>query len=406
MTKSNKNQTTTTTPSPTKSTKSRRKKVKRIETKHDALFRKMFSDRENIEDFIKEFLDPELLEHLDLETLELMPDTFVDEDLSLTAADLVWKLRFKGREYFLIFLFEHKSYIDHRTIRQVLKYKLQIWDKLDEAAEEKKRPRAKSSKLPKLPIIMPIVLYHGKANWRFKAFKEYFEAAPEIFYEFVPKFRIIFINLRDKSDEEILSIRASFLASTLLLFRHCYDESYLVENAQLILQGMEKINNTSPRWSLVQALLTYFLSNVAKTEENTQIIYEKIEAVMKQRKTLYDAMILEPIAAARSEGEMRARLEEKRLMVEGLWEDGFPIARICKLTRLIPERVYEIMRDLVGVEIYEKVQTLYLENQPIEVIAQAIEKEEIFVQRIIDYLLKPEAENKEPQTAAANLPPE
>lgn len=376
-------------------TKPRRKKIKRIETKHDALFRKAFSDRDNIEGFIKEYLDPKLLKHLDLATLELMPDTFVDADLSLTAADLVWKLKFKDKDYFLIFLFEHKSYVDQYTIRQILKYKLQIWDKLDEIADEKKEPRQK------LPIIIPIVLYHGKADWRFKEFQAYFEEAPEIFYEFVPKFRIIFINLTGKSDEEILAIRASFLVTTLLLFRHYHDETYLIENVEMILEGIEKVDNSSPKWALVQALLTYFLANVANTDENTQIIHEKIENIMKHKRTLYDSMILEPIAIARAEGKAQARAEEKKLMVEGLWEDGFPMEKICKLTRLTEESVCEIMQGIVGAIIFEKIKLLYLENQSIEAIAQHIDKEIIFVQRIIDYLLKPkEQESAKPQTEA------
>jgi predicted transposase YdaD len=324
-----------------------------------------------------------------------MPDTFVDEDLSLTAADLIWKLKFKNSEYFLIFLLEHKSFIDQLTIRQILKYKLRIWDKLDEVALEKKEPRRK------LPIIIPIVLYHGRADWQFKPFREYFEEAPEVFYEFIPEFRIIFVNLTGKSDEEILSIRASFLVTTLLLFRHYHDESYLIENTELILSSMEKINSNTPKWSLVQALLTYFLANVEQTEEKTQIIYEKIENIMKQKRTLYDAMILEPIAAARTQarqealaegearGEARGEANTKRLMVEGLWEDGFPMERICKLTRLTQEQVQAIMRELVGLEIFEKVKLLYLDKQSNEVIAQQIKKEKIYVERIINYLLKP-----------------
>ena len=68
-------------PTQPKADKIKHGKIKHIDNKHDALFGQAFSDRDNIEGFVKEYLDAELLEHLDLETLELMPDTFVEEGL-------------------------------------------------------------------------------------------------------------------------------------------------------------------------------------------------------------------------------------------------------------------------------------------------------------------------------------
>ena len=147
--------------------------------------------------------------------------------------------------------------------------------------------------------------------------------------------------MTNKTDEEILKIRAAFLVATLLLFRHYHDEAYLIEHTEIILESIKKVDKASPKWAMVEALLNYFLANVANTTQNIQIVHEKIENIMRYEKTLYDVMVLEPLMAAKAEAEA-----EKKLMVEGLWEDGFPMEKIGKLTRLTEERVLEMMQEI------------------------------------------------------------
>ncbi|WP_255396821.1 MULTISPECIES: Rpn family recombination-promoting nuclease/putative transposase [Petrotoga] len=58
-----------------------------------------------------------------------------------------------GQDGYIYILMEHKSYIESKVIFQLLRYITNIW-------EEKYDPKTK-----KVPIIIPMVIYHGREVW-------------------------------------------------------------------------------------------------------------------------------------------------------------------------------------------------------------------------------------------------
>ena len=132
---------------------------------HDEFFTYVFTDRENVRDFLCTSLPEPVLRLLELETLRISKETFVDEDLKTFQTDILVETRLAGcAEPALIYvLIEHKSYPDRWTMLQLLKYMVKIW-------ENKKKEHFK-----KLPVIIPMIFYHGKAPWRHPLrFFEYF----------------------------------------------------------------------------------------------------------------------------------------------------------------------------------------------------------------------------------------
>ena len=57
---------------------------------HDHVFRQTFGQPEVAAGYFRHNLPKELLEHIDLETLERTPDTFVDPELHPSASDLLY----------------------------------------------------------------------------------------------------------------------------------------------------------------------------------------------------------------------------------------------------------------------------------------------------------------------------
>ncbi|RKD25809.1 hypothetical protein BEP19_02405 [Ammoniphilus oxalaticus] len=63
----------------------------------------------------------------------------------------------RDEEGFIYFLFEHKSYTSRETAFQLLKYMIEIWE-----------AKSKKEDMSELPMIIPLVIYHGKGDWNVK----------------------------------------------------------------------------------------------------------------------------------------------------------------------------------------------------------------------------------------------
>lgn len=104
---------------------------------------------------MRHYLPPELVAALELASLRLEKDTFVDTKLRQHFSDLLFEVRLVGGGAgYVLLLFEHKSQPDEWVALQLLRYLAQSWESL--------RQRGLAS----LPLIVPVVLYHGPGPWR------------------------------------------------------------------------------------------------------------------------------------------------------------------------------------------------------------------------------------------------
>lgn len=125
-------------------------------TPHDALFKAVFGQIEHARGALRSVMPPAVAEALDWSTLARYPGSFVDPQFKERHTDLVFSVRWRGgREAVVYLLFEHQSTSDHRMAFRLLCYLVRIWERwLTD------HPRAE-----RLPLIVPIVMYHGAEPW-------------------------------------------------------------------------------------------------------------------------------------------------------------------------------------------------------------------------------------------------
>lgn len=130
-------------------------------------------------------LNLEVINRIQISSFEIEKDTWVDTVFSEHYADILYSASIKNTPGKIYFLFEHKSYTDHRTSRQILRYQNQIWDQLEQ----------QDPKMSKMPVIVPIIVYHGKKPWNIVNSTKPLFAIIKGTERHVPDFRSVIVDL-------------------------------------------------------------------------------------------------------------------------------------------------------------------------------------------------------------------
>lgn len=165
-----------------------------LQNPHDQFVKSVWSKPEVAVSFLQNYLPSQVVDAIDFQSLELSHDSFVDQELRPHHTDLLYKVRLKDRkeEVFIYVLLEHKSYSERFVALQLLRYMLKIWESLlDE-------------KMKSLPVIIPLVLYHGKSRWNVsKQFADVIKVESDALKMYVPAFEYSLCDVSEKSSEEI-----------------------------------------------------------------------------------------------------------------------------------------------------------------------------------------------------------
>lgn len=146
---------------------------------HDAFFKALMSEPATAGRFLRERLPPPVAALLADTPPELLPGSFIDEDLAQHHSDLLFRCALRDGQTALAYvLIEHKSAPDPWVGLQLLRYMTRIWD--DHLRQGKARP---------LPPILPLVVYHGVRPWSVPAeFQALFGAVPDVLHRYLPQF--------------------------------------------------------------------------------------------------------------------------------------------------------------------------------------------------------------------------
>jgi len=177
---------------------------------HDHFFKSVFSEPALAGDFLVHHLPPEVLALLDLAQLEIRKDSFIDPELAEHRSDLLYAVpRVDGEQSYVYVLFEHKSYPEPDIALDLLRYLARIW-------EQWRREHPSGV----LPVIVPLVLYHGRERWsaatRFAALLQ----APPALAPYIPDFGYQLTDLSRYRDDELQGLVRQRVA--LLVLKHIF----------------------------------------------------------------------------------------------------------------------------------------------------------------------------------------
>ncbi|PIF02856.1 MAG: hypothetical protein CR990_00345, partial [Desulfococcus sp.] len=245
-------------------------------TPHDGAFRFGFGDFRVARQFFTTYLPPSVSRHLDLLCLEPVNKSFVDEQFNQRHSDMIYKTRLKGETAFLYLLFEHQSSPDQMMIYRLFGYMNNFW----------KQYESRHADVSTLPVVLPLVLYHGSQTWNApKRFCDILAGYTEDFAPFTPDFSYMLFDLNDYGKDVFHQSTDALLHLVLMQFRHIFDDDMnaLIEMMSGLLNQIEPSDSFDKfgRW-----VFTYIYS--ARSESTETLIEHASRAIHKtQNKKLW-----------------------------------------------------------------------------------------------------------------------
>lgn len=240
-----------------------------IQNPHDKFFKETLGNVETAKDFITNYLPEQLLNIMDINTLEPQKDSFINKELEENFSDLLFKVDICQQEGYLYLLFEHKSYPAKGIAFQLLRYMVEIW----EAKRDKEQAK-------ELPIIIPLVIYHGQQSWGIPSnlgeLLNGYDQLPEPLKIHVPNFEFLLFDVSGFSDEEIKG--TAQLKIVLTLFRDLKSEDAGKRNNAIFrsIYYLNELENQQTAVGYLETVLRYIFT-VAKDftkKEMAQMIRE------------------------------------------------------------------------------------------------------------------------------------
>ena len=167
---------------------------------HDSSYKFLFSTPELVRDLILGFVPDEWLHSLDYTTLEKVPGSYITEDFRSRADDIVWRVKVGGEWVYLYLLIEFQSSVDKYMALRMMVYQGLLYQDLIKRGEVLADGR--------LPPVLPIVLYNGRARW--SAVTDVFELIPPVpglVEQFKPRLKYLLIDESAYTDSELSSVK-------------------------------------------------------------------------------------------------------------------------------------------------------------------------------------------------------
>lgn len=293
-----------------------------IHNPHDKFFRSSMSDSRVAKAFFEYHLPLAIREKIDLNTLQLQKDTFVDEDLKLALTDIVFSVSFQGQPGYLYTLIEHQTKPDRLMPFRLLKYLIAIMEQ-----------HLKTTQQTQLPLIYPMLFYTGEAKYPystdlFDLFNDPDGLAKQVFLQ---PFQLIDIS---QISDDMLK-QDAWRGIMELCMKHIFARDILpfLENMVNLLQEAEQAGGRS----YVQAALTYLLTT--SEVSNSEAFLKTIQTSLSSETGANIMTIAQQLKAeGRMEGEtlgiQKGQFEAKKSIARKLLQQGLSIETICQITEL------------------------------------------------------------------------
>jgi len=305
---------------------------------HDNVIKTAYSNKENARSFLINYLPDKVLNLVDLNTLEISKDSFIEKELADYYSDILYKVNLTdGSQGFIYTLFEHKSYYDRFVHLQLLEYMVKIWRLYIKQQE---------TKPDYLPIVIPLLICHARKEWPEDTVRltSLLSGPVDDLVGYIPDFGFELYDLHRFSDAEIKGNIISRMV--LLLLKHIRDRD-LKQKLPGIFALLKTLKEKETGREWLEVFIRYLVSARQEEDLSAKNIVEIAEQAISKETGEYVMTLLEKL---RKEGKQEARLEGLREGIELGLAVKFPgdintvMAEVNKIDN--PETLKEITKTI------------------------------------------------------------
>ncbi|MBX9706052.1 MAG: Rpn family recombination-promoting nuclease/putative transposase [Gammaproteobacteria bacterium] len=128
-----------------------------VSASHDSFIRGSMHHIEIARDFLEKHLPPSIIARIQFDTLTAKPDSFINDKHKISMSDILYSVNIDHSPSYIYVVVEHQSTPQRLMPYRMLKYVLEICDRHLRQQSDKHDNK-------KLPIILPLVFYNGKAS--------------------------------------------------------------------------------------------------------------------------------------------------------------------------------------------------------------------------------------------------
>lgn len=222
---------------------------------HDRFFRQSLSDLSIAKDFFATHLPSKILAIVDLNSLKICKESYIDPALKECIDDIVYQVNLKAyNNSIMYFALEHQSTSKRLMAFRFIKYQLAIIDN-----HLKQHPNSKE-----LPLVFPLLYYHGT--------KTPYPATTDLFDLFIDKNLakefllnpIQIIDINKFSDQEIITHKLAGLFE--LVQKHIYDKDFLLST-----NGLKELIIEIATTTDLEHLMVYLNNTIYYIMKNAEI---------------------------------------------------------------------------------------------------------------------------------------
>lgn len=303
---------------------------------HDRGYKKLFSNLEIFQQLVTTFVTEPWVKELDFSTCELLKGSFVSKAYKASFSDLIYKIKWRDDDLFLVILLEFKSAPYQFVALQILGYIVDFYRQLIDSGKN----------VRKLPPVFAMLLYNGEQQW--DAPKDVAELIQdhEALGEYALHFKYFPINENDYDKELLLQI--GNIVSTLFLAEAHYD-------LELLKQELLKLFEKSPNKQAVSLFLNWLkeLAVYGRIEQSDYEILDRvyqdtkevsmlINSIEKERKQLYEKGWGDGRETGKAEGKAEGRREKLFEFARVMLASGEPLEKIKLYTSLTDEDLMKL----------------------------------------------------------------
>ena len=239
-----------------------------IHQPHDKLFKLALAEIAVAKEFFSTHLPTDLLKVIDMNTLKLEKETFVDENYKSTEADVVYSAKMGNTTTYLYLLSEHQTNVDPWLSFRLLVYTIRIME-----LHHKQHPH------DPLPLVYATVVYTGDEPWNvpldiFPLFAEAQDLARQIMFK---PYQLQ--DVKRTSDDALRQQELSGLVAFVLKYRQERDFQKFLKKFLPWLHQVE-VHHEIYGTSLGRIVLKYVIDN--SPEGNKDLLVQEAKHYLSQ----------------------------------------------------------------------------------------------------------------------------